>query len=217
MNWQRLQNNVFQAHKHSFTLEKPRFTAAALKFYSALEMRNIMHYVMFMNAMIAIFAGGCFWCMQPEFDNASGVISTEVGFTGGEFSAPTYQNHTGHVEAIQISYDPQKTSYPALLKIYWSNIDPFDDGGQFADRGEAYRTVIFFGNEQEKLEAEKSKSAISEKFDGRKVATELRPRMPFYAAEEYHQKYYEKNGAHYKAYKYGSGRVNKLDELWGDK
>lgn len=165
--------------------------------------------------MIAIFAGGCFWCMQPEFDNAQGVIKTEVGYTGGALSAPTYENHSGHVEAIQITYDPEKISYPSLLKIYWSNIDPFDDGGQFADRGEAYMTVIFYGDEKEKAVAEASKKAISDKFDGRVVATKLRPRMPFYVAEDYHQKYYEKNGVRYKMYKYGSGRVKKLEELWG--
>jgi peptide-methionine (S)-S-oxide reductase len=180
-----------------------------------LEISLSAHYIALMNAMIAIFAGGCFWCMQPEFDNTVGVIKTEVGYTGGASTAPTYENHKGHVEAIQITYDPKKISYPALLKIYWSNIDPFDDGGQFADRGDSYKTVIFYADEKEKSEAENSKEAISKKFDGRKVATEIRPRMPFYIAEDYHQKYYEKNATRYKMYKVGSGRVKKLDELWG--
>lgn len=174
---------------------------------------TIMPYMCIMNLMTVIFAGGCFWCMQPEFDNAPGVTQTTVGYTGGESTAPTYENHKGHVEAIQVTYDPEKTNYNALLQVYWRNIDPFDDNGQFADRGGSYKTVIFYANEDEKNIAEESKQALAKKFN-RAIATEIRPRMPFYAAEDYHQKYYEKNATRYNMYKYGSGRVDTLKQIW---
>lgn len=168
----------------------------------------------------AIFAGGCFWCMQPGFDNTPGVIKTTVGYSGGHVANPTYEqvvsDTTGHYEAIEVEYDPKVVSYEKLLPIYWENIDPLDAGGQFADRGEHYHTVIFVANETQREAAEESKQTIEAKFAPKPVATKILPAKPFYAAEDYHQKYYEKNKLRYNAYKYGSGRVDKLDELWGD-
>lgn len=168
----------------------------------------------------AIFAGGCFWCIQPGFDALEGVTQTMVGYTGGEASSADYKKvsggDSGHVEAIRVTYDPTKVSYAQLLERYWETIDPTDAGGQFADRGEQYETVIFYNNDEERKIAENSKEAVAKKL-GQTIATRIEPARPFYDAEEYHQKYYEKNSVHYNAYKYGSGRVNRLKELWGDK
>ena len=168
----------------------------------------------------AIFAGGCFWCMQPAFDKTAGVVSTTVGYTGGTTKNPSYEDvisdSTGHYEAIKVEYDPTKVAYTRLLEIYWENIDPLDEGGQFADRGQHYRTVIFVANDTQRTAAEASKKAVAAKFAPQKIATSILPAKPFYAAEDYHQKYYEKNKVHYTAYKYGSGRVSRLKELWDE-
>lgn len=168
----------------------------------------------------AIFAGGCFWCMQPGFDNTPGVVKTEVGYSGGHVANPTYEqvisDTTGHYEAIEVTYDPAKVKYDTLLNTYWENIDPLDAGGQFADRGEHYHTVIFVADDEQRAAAEASKKTIEAKFAPQKVATQILPAKPFYPAEDYHQKYYEKNKLRYNAYKYGSGRVGKLKELWSD-
>lgn len=168
----------------------------------------------------AIFAGGCFWCMQPSFDNTPGVIKTLVGYSGGHTVNPTYEqvisDTTGHYEAIEVTYDPAQVNYEKLLEIYWENIDPLDAGGQFADRGEHYHTVIFVTDDAQRKAAEQSKTVIEKKFAPQPVATKILPAKPFYAAEDYHQKYYEKNKLRYNAYKYGSGRVDKLKELWND-
>ncbi len=168
----------------------------------------------------AIFAGGCFWCMQPGFDNTPGVIKTEVGYSGGHVANPTYEqvisDTTGHYEAIQVTYDPAKVSYDTLLETYWENIDPLDAGGQFADRGEHYHTIIFVADDAQRAAAEASREKVAAKFAPQKVATQILPAKPFYPAEDYHQKYYEKNKLRYNAYKYGSGRVGRLKELWSD-
>ena len=168
----------------------------------------------------AIFAGGCFWCMQPAFDALPGVLSTRVGYTGGADTTPTYEEvssgTSGHVEAIEITYDENRVTYDALLDIYWQNIDPTDEGGQFADRGSQYQTAIFYADDTQKTAAETSKTSIAKQL-GMKVATRILPAKPFYAAEEHHQQYYKKNAGHYTMYKYGSGRVRKLEQLWGEK
>lgn len=167
----------------------------------------------------AIFAGGCFWCMQPGFDSTPGVVKTEVGYTGGTNADPTYEQvssgATGHIEAIKVTYDPAKVSYETLLSHYWQNIDPTDPDGQFADKGSQYHTVIFVDGDEQRKAAEKSKEAVAAKLAPAKIATIIVPAQPFYDAEDYHQKYYEKNKAHYTMYKYGSGRVGRLKELWG--
>lgn len=168
----------------------------------------------------ATFAGGCFWCMQPVFDKISGVVSTTVGYTAGRTKNPTYEEvstgTTGHAEAIEVSYDPEKVSYAELLDAFWKSIDPTDPRGQFADRGSQYRTAIFCRSEEEERLAleSKEKFAQSGKFN-QLIATEIVPASDFYPAEESHQKYYQKNAGHYAAYKIGSGREGFLKRFWG--
>lgn len=168
----------------------------------------------------ATFAGGCFWCMQPVYDKLAGVTSTSVGYTGGTKKKPTYEEvttgKTGHAEAIQVTFDPSKVSYPELLDAFWRNIDPTDQRGQFADRGSQYRTEIFYHDEEQKrlALASKEKLAQSEKFD-KPIITEITAASDFYPAEDYHQKYYVKNAGHYLVYKEGSGRGGFLRKLWG--
>lgn len=168
----------------------------------------------------ATFAGGCFWCMQHPFDQLEGVVSTAVGYTGGSTEHPAYEEvcsgRTKHAEAIEILYDPSRISYSALLEVFWRNIDPTAIDRQFADVGSQYRTAIFYHSEEQKKLAESSKKELekSGKFN-KPIVTEIVPASEFYKAEEYHQKYYEKNQAHYKRYKYGSGRDQYLKETWG--
>ena len=167
----------------------------------------------------ATFAGGCFWCMEPPFEKLEGVISVTSGYTGGKETAPSYQEvssgRTGHVEAIQVKFDPEVISYEYLLEVFWRQIDPTDDGGQFADRGKQYRTAIFtYDREQRALaEASKRKLAKSGIFKG-PIVTEIRWAEPFYAAEAYHQDYYKKNPSNYKRYRAGSGREGFLKSVW---
>jgi peptide-methionine (S)-S-oxide reductase len=162
----------------------------------------------------AIFAGGCFWCMQPPFDSlkGKGVNSVKVGYSGGTKENPTYEETsvggTGHRESIEVNYDPKKISYSQLIKIFWENIDPYDQSGQFCDKGEQYTSAVFYNNEQEKMEFEKTKPKG-------KVATLLLPAKKFYPAEEYHQSYYIKNPIRYKFYRFNCGRDKRLKEVWG--
>lgn len=168
----------------------------------------------------AVFAGGCFWCVESEFQERDGIIAVVSGYTGGTVENPRYEQvvskTTGHVEAVEVVYDPAKINYNQLLKIYWSSIDPTDDGGQFYDRGSQYETVIFYGNEEEKAQAEASKAEISKRL-GASVATRIEPRQKFYKAEEAHQDYYLKNPIHYNAYVLGSGRKKKIKEIYKGK
>jgi len=167
----------------------------------------------------AIFAGGCFWCIQPAFDKAKGVIKTVVGYSGGTESNPTYElvssEKTGHRESIEITYDPVKISYDQLLDIYWRQIDPTQADGQFTDIGPSYRAAIFYSDNEEKkiAEASKEKLARSGKFEKR-IVTEILPAMKFYPAEAYHQKYYQQNPEHFEAFEKGSGRVSFEKKTW---
>jgi peptide-methionine (S)-S-oxide reductase len=169
----------------------------------------------------AIFAGGCFWCMEPPFDKLEGVSATTSGYTGGQVKDPTYEQisagGTGHYEAIMIEYDPQRVSYDKLLEVFWRNVDPLDAGGQFCDRGDHYRAAIFYGSEQEQMLAQDSKRELeaSGRFD-KPVVTEILPAQTFYPAEEYHQGYYQKNPIRYRFYRAGCGRDARLRSLWGD-
>ena len=163
------------------------------------------------SARTAIFAGGCFWCMQPEFDRTKGVIKTTVGYTGGnaaDANYPAVSSHkTQHREAIEVTYDPAQISYEKLLGIYWSNIDPTQADGQFADLGLSYQAAIYFANDEEKKIADASKEALGKSGQYEKpIVTQILPAMKFYPAEEYHQKYYLKNASDYEAYHIGSGR-----------
>jgi methionine-S-sulfoxide reductase len=171
------------------------------------------------NFVKATFAGGCFWCMQPPYDQIDGVISTTVGYTGGHQKDPTYEEvcsgTTGHAEAVQILYDSTKTNYRELLRVFWMNIDPTTINRQFADRGDQYRTAIFYHDEIQKAFAEQSKADLeaSGKFKY-PVVTEILPAGEFYAAEDYHQVYYKKNPLHYNSYKTASGRAGFLRRIW---
>lgn len=168
---------------------------------------------------IATFAGGCFWCLEPPFDQTKGVISTTAGYCGGPEKNPTYEQvamgQTGHAESVQVTFDPAVVSYEELLEVFWRNIDPTDLSGQFADRGPQYRTAIFYHDEEQKKLAEASKKNLEEtkKFE-RPVLTEIVPVTEFYPAEDYHQDYYKKNPLRYKLYRSGSGRESFLKKMW---
>lgn len=170
----------------------------------------------------AIFAGGCFWCMQPAYDQAKGVVKTVVGYAGGSEADATYEKVSGHKtqhrEVIEVTYDPAQMSYDQLLDIFWRQINPTQADGQFHDLGLSYQAAIFFGNDEEKKIAEASKDRLgkSGKFD-KPIVTEILPAAKFYPAEEYHQKYYLKNPAEYEAYHVGSGRARFLEKIWGAK
>lgn len=168
----------------------------------------------------ATFAGGCFWCMEPPFDKLHGVISTTSGYTGGHKENPTYEQvssgTTGHAEAIQVIYDPDKITYDQLLEVFWRNVDPTDGGGQFCDRGSQYRTAIFYHDDEQKRLAERSRQAVIESTGFKAIATEITAASAFYPAEEYHQDYYKKNPVRYKYYRYSCGRDKRLKELWGE-
>ena len=167
----------------------------------------------------ATFAGGCFWCMEHPFDELDGVVSTTSGYTGGDKENPTYYQvsagTTGHVEAMQVVYDPDKVSYSQLLDVFWHNIDPFDDRGQFCDQGSQYRSAIFYHDEQQQALAEQSKQDLETlKFD-QPIATPIRLAETFYAAEDYHQNYYQTHPVRYKVYRFGCGRDQRLAQVWG--
>ena len=166
----------------------------------------------------ATFAGGCFWCMEPPFDELAGVISTTSGYIAGKTKNPTYEQvstgTTGHTEALQVVYDPKKITYEKLLEVFWRNIDPLAANGQFCDLGSQYRSGIFYHNGNQKIAAEKSKKSIQTRFK-QPVATEITAATVFYPAEDYHQDYYKKNPVRYKLYSHGCGRAQRLEEVWG--
>ncbi len=170
---------------------------------------------------VATFAGGCFWCVESDFDNVAGVVRTISGYTGGAVSDPTYEQvsagGTGHREAVQIFYDPKRVGYATLLEIFWRSVDPTDAGGQFCDRGESYETAIFANSLEQKQGAEVSKGALQRSAVlGRPVVTPIEVAGPFYPAEDYHQDYYKKNPLRYNFYRYRCGRDARIEELWGE-
>jgi peptide-methionine (S)-S-oxide reductase len=169
----------------------------------------------------ATFAGGCFWCMEGPFDHVPGVVSTTSGYTGGNVKKPSYEQvssgATGHAESVDVAYDPAKVTYAQLLDVFWHNVDPLDGGGQFCDRGNQYRTAIFYHDEEQKRLAEESKQALeaSGKLK-KKIVTQIVPAGEFYAAEDYHQDYYLRNPIRYKYYRFNCGRDDRLKQLWGE-
>ena len=171
------------------------------------------------NFKTAVFAGGCFWCMVKPFDSLDGIEQVLSGYTGGHVENPTYEEvcsgTTGHTEAVEITYDPSKMSYEELVNIYWQQTDPTDASGQFADRGDSYRPVIFYENDEEKVIAEQSKRELdaSGRFT-KPIVVSIEEKETFYPAEDYHQDFYKKNNAHYTRYRKGSGRDDFLDEHW---
>jgi peptide methionine sulfoxide reductase msrA/msrB len=171
---------------------------------------------------IATFAGGCFWCTEADFEKVPGVVKVISGYTGGHKKNPTYEEvssgTTGHVEAVQVYYDPKKVTYRELLDFFWRHVDPTDPAGQFVDRGSQYRSVIFYHDKEQRRLAEESKKALNKSgiFD-KPIVTEILPFTKFYEAEEYHQDYYKKNPLKYKYYRYRSGRDQFLEKVWGEK
>jgi peptide methionine sulfoxide reductase msrA/msrB len=169
----------------------------------------------------ATFAGGCFWCTESDFEKVEGVVDVISGYSGGHKENPTYQEvssgGTGHAEAIQVHYDPQKVTYEELLEVFWRHVDPTDPGGQFVDRGSQYRTAIFYQNEEQKILAEKSKEELgkSRRFD-KPIVTEIVKLSEFYEAEDYHQDYYKNHSVRYKYYRFASGRDQFLKKVWGN-
>jgi len=168
----------------------------------------------------ATFAGGCFWCMEPPFDELPGVVSTTSGYTGGQTKNPTYEEvssgGTGHAEAVEVVFDPAKVTYQQLLDVFWKNVDPVTPDRQFCDAGSQYRAAIFYHSEEQKRLALASKKAIED--SGRfkqPIVTQIVAAAPFYRAEEYHQDYYKKNPIRFKYYKFGCGRARRLEQLWG--
>ena len=168
----------------------------------------------------ATFAGGCFWCMEPPFEKLDGVKKVVAGYTGGTTVNPTYEEvsggQTGHLESIEVTYDPAKVSYEKLLDVFWRQINPTDAGGSFVDRGSSYKSAIFYHTDEQKKLAEASKNKLqkSGRFD-KPIATEIRAAGPFYRAEDYHQDYWKKNPVRYKFYRYNSGRDQYIEKVWG--
>lgn len=181
----------------------------------------VLSYPSIASADKTILAGGCFWCMEADFEKLEGVTDVISGFTGGTLKNPTYNgNHEGHYEAVEITYDANKVSYEELLEYYWVNIDPFDARGQFCDKGFSYLSAIFVANETERKLAEQSKRKVVEKFPGKEVVTPILNASTFYpikGSESYHQDYYKKSSIRYKLYRWNCGRDRRLKEIWGDK
>lgn len=170
------------------------------------------------DAATAIFAGGCFWCVEEAFEATTGVVEAVSGYTGGTSVDPTYQEvsagGTGHYEAVRVIYDPSRVSYAQLLDVFWRNVDPFDPTGQFCDKGESYRAAIFPATAAETAAAERSRQAVVERL-GRPIAVPVLPSARFYAAEDNHQDYYLRNSGLYKYYKWRCGRAQRLEQVWG--
>ena len=170
---------------------------------------------------IAILAGGCFWCMQPPFDKAKGVLSTAAGYTGGSGKNPTYEEvsagGTGHAESVQVTFDPSQITYEQILDVFWRQVDPTATNAQFCDHGDQYRSAIFYRNERQKKLAQESKEKLekSGRYGGKKLVTEITPAGDFWPAEDYHQAYYQKNPIRYKFYRFNCGRDQVLEKIWG--
>lgn len=165
----------------------------------------------------AYFAGGCFWCMESNYEKKEGVVEVISGFTGGTLENPTYKgDHDGHFEAVKVTYDPAVISYQQLLDLFWVSIDPFDNSGQFCDKGFSYRSAIFTSNAQEQAMAQASLEAVQAQFPNERVYTELRDANTFWPVEEYHQDYYLKNPVRYNYYRWNCGRDQRTKEIWGD-
>lgn len=192
------------------SIKQPLLLLACLLFYASNA-----------SADKAIFAGGCFWCMESDFEKLKGVTNVVSGFTGGELKNPTYNgDHTGHYEAVEITYDPDIITYKALLDHYWVNIDPFDSKGQFCDKGPSYLSAIFVSNENERQLAEQSRQKVVEQFPDQTVITPILNASIFYPIrgdESYHQDYYKNNPIRYKYYRFRCGRDTRLKEIWGEK
>ncbi len=191
------------------------------KYLFSVLVTGLLFYASPVLADKAIFAGGCFWCMEADFEKLDGVSEVISGFTGGTIKNPTYTgNHQGHYEAVEVSYDPSKVSYKALLEYYWVNIDPFDSRGQFCDKGPSYLSAIFVGSESERQLAEASRARVVKQFADKKIVTPIFNTSLFYpikGKESYHQDYYKNNSIRYNYYRWSCGRDKRLKAIWGDK
>lgn len=197
----------------NLTVKHALFTALAITFTQTVWAGE--------HEVTATFAGGCFWCMEEAFDSVEGVTETTSGYANGHVKNPSYEDvtggGTGHVEAVQITYDPDRVDYRQILEVYWANVDPLDDGGQFCDRGPSYQTGLFHHNEHQRQLALESKRRLAEGYDlGDDIVTPIEPLETFYPAEEYHQDYHRKNTIRYTFYVWNCGRHDRLEELWGD-
>ncbi|WP_320667090.1 peptide-methionine (S)-S-oxide reductase MsrA [Prochlorococcus sp. MIT 1307] len=165
-----------------------------------------------------VFAGGCFWCLEHDLENLPGVLKVESGYTGGNLSKPTYPNHKGHQEAVIVSFDSGKISYEKLLRNYWRNVDPLDGGGQFCDRGDSYRPVIFTSGDSQRSDAIESMRAAAKELNqpANALQVDIQDAQKFWLAEEYHQDFAKKNSLKYNFYRYSCARDKRLDEVWGD-
>lgn len=171
-----------------------------------------------LRAETAVFAGGCFWCVEALYQETAGVSDVVSGFTGGTHPNPTYDGrHDGHYEAVRVTYDPERITYQELLDLFWVNVDPFDAKGQFCDKGPSYRSAIFVADETQRRLAEASKREVAAEFPDREIATEILPAAEFFPVEEYHQDYYQKNPLRYRFYRAGCGRDARLQDIWGDR
>lgn len=166
----------------------------------------------------AVFAGGCFWCTESDFEKLPGVVAAESGYTGGKDASPTYESvsagHTGHTEAVRVTYDPAQVSYAQLVEYFWHTIDPTEKDRQFCDVGNQYRSGIYWGSEAERKVAEASLAALQKSGQFKQIYTEVKQATPFYLAEDYHQDYYKKNPVRYKYYRYSCGRDAQLKRVW---
>ncbi|MDN3526078.1 peptide-methionine (S)-S-oxide reductase MsrA [Halomonas sabkhae] len=171
------------------------------------------------NTASAVFAAGCFWCVEEAYDKVEGVVATTSGFSGGDVANPGYDQvvagGTGHAEVVKVEYDPEKVDYSTLLYVFWRNVDPFAENRQFCDQGASYRSALFPMNQAQRQAAEDSRAEVTERFE-REVATEINDFKAFYPAAEYHQDYYDKNPLRYQFYKSACGRSDRLEEIWGD-
>lgn len=198
----------------------PLLSAKALRFLLGLTLGLITLWPTspaLAESQTVTLAGGCFWCVEADFDKLPGVLETTSGYTGGTVKDPTYKQvsagQTGHYEAVQIRYDPRKLSYSQLLNYFWRHIDPLDEGGQFCDRGGQYRSAIFVGTTEKKTQAETSRQQVQKQL-GKPVKTLILPESPFYKAEDYHQDYYRKEPLKYNFYRFSCGRDRRVAEVW---
>lgn len=194
----------------------------ALPFQATADSMPVADEAATANQTTAIFAGGCFWCMEKPFDEIDGVLSTTSGYTGGDTVDPTYDEvsagGTGHVEAVDVVYDPDRVTYDSLLQVFWHNIDPVDDRGQFCDKGSQYRAKIFVDGDEQRQLAEASLQALNAEpqFQDTPIVTTIEPTQPFYPAEDYHQDYYLTHPIRYNFYRTACGRDRRLAEVWGE-
>jgi len=196
-----------------------KMMALAVPLVSMLLAPSLSFAIAPQNLETATFAGGCFWCLEADFDKTPGVIKTTSGYAGGHIKNPSYEQvssgGTGHYESVQVTYNPKIVSYKKLLDVFWHHIDPTDASGQFCDKGGQYRAVIFYVNDSQKKAAIESKDALIKSGRFKHVVTQVLPLNAFYPAEEYHQNYYKKNPVRYRYYRYRCGRDQRVEELWG--